>query len=211
MINYTLKIENLSKWFGNKIIFYKVSGEWNKPGIYGVAGPNGSGKSTLVKIVAGLNSQSAGKLEHIVDNSPVEPELWHNLTGFASPYIVLYDEFSALENIEFIFKIRGVKANYELANELLSHFSLYHRRKDPVKAYSSGMKQRLKIIAAVMHSPPLIILDEPTANLDNEGKDRVYEVVEKLSNDTIIFLATNEKHEIQMCEKTINILEHKRD
>jgi heme exporter protein A len=121
----------------------------------------------------------------------------------------LYDEFSAQENLEHFARIRGIGYNKEKINALLEQFLLYKRRNDPVKAYSSGMKQRLKFIFALMHSPGLIILDEPTSNLDDEGKESVYQIIRTEGSNAVIIIASNEKSDLQLCSRLIKLEEYK--
>ena len=89
-------------------------------------------------------------------NGKINSEKLHNHIGFVSPYLVLYDEFSALENLNHFSKIRGVDFNKEKIDYLLNKFLLFNRKDDFVKTYSSGMKQRMKFIFALMHSPQFI-------------------------------------------------------
>jgi len=170
MSNYLLKGESVTKNFGRRIIFENLNFEFSKCGVYGISGPNGSGKSTLMKIISGINSPSIGKIIHSIDDEIIIPEKLHNFIGFVSPYLVLYEEFSAWENLEYFARIRDVSFNKEKIELLLNDFLLINRKDDLVKTYSSGMKQRMKFIFALMHSPELILLDEPTSNLDDEGK-----------------------------------------
>ncbi len=206
---YSIEISDLTKVFGSRIIFDKINFRRDTPGLAGIAGPNGSGKSTLVKVIAGLLTQSSGTIKHYIDGKEVQQNDVYSVVGFASPYVYLYDEFSALENLEISMKIRGLRPDHNNFKALLDRFTLWPRRKDPVKAYSSGMKQRLKLIFSVIHSPALIIWDEPTANLDSDGKSRVYELAKELSATKLVVFATNEETEIGMCSDVINILDYK--
>ncbi len=203
MSNYSVQAISLNKTFGRRLIFQKLDFKFDKKGVYGISGPNGSGKSTLVKIIAGIISPSHGKIIHKNSEGEIIPEKLHNYIGFVSPYLVLYEEFSALENLENFAKIRAIEFNSEKIDRLFKHFLLYDRRKDLVKTYSSGMKQRLKFIFALMHSPRLIILDEPTSNLDDAGKDVVYDLVKEEAKEGIIIIASNEKSDLSLCEETI--------
>ena len=99
MNNYSLEALNVSKSFGRRIIFKALSFKVKNNGIFGIAGANGSGKSTLVKIIAGINSPTSGKIIHKDNEQEIIPEKLHNHIGFVSPYLVLYKEFSAWENL----------------------------------------------------------------------------------------------------------------
>jgi len=209
MISYQVIGENVTKYFGRRLVFKNVNLLYKDAGVYGISGRNGSGKSTLVKIIAGLIAPSKGKITHTKKGNKVEIETLHNYIGFVSPYLVLYDEFTAEENLNYFAKIRGIVLNKEKVDSLLNEFLLYDRRSDFVKGYSSGMKQRLKFIFALMHSPDLLILDEPTSNLDSAGKDSVYKIIENESVSSIIIVASNEENDLQLCKERIQLEQYK--
>ena len=203
MSNYSIHSQNLSKLFGRRLIFKEINFNWSGSGIFGISGPNGSGKSTLVKIVAGLISSSSGKIVHKNSEGEIIPELLHNHIGFVSPYLVLYEEFSAWENLQIFSKIRGVLFNEKLILFYLKQFLLDTRKDDLVKTYSSGMKQRLKFIFALMHSPEVLIFDEPTSNLDEEGKKVVYDIVREEGKNKIVIVASNEVKDLELCNEVL--------
>jgi heme exporter protein A len=209
MSEYSLFAESINKTFGRRLIFTDISFKLNSSTIFGISGPNGSGKSTLVKIIANIISPSSGKLIHSLNGSEVKPEKLHNHIGLVSPYLVLYDEFTAYENLNFFSEIRGISFNKDRVDDLLNKFLLFNRKDDFVKTYSSGMKQRLKFIFALMHSPHLIILDEPTSNLDDEGKEVVYELVREEGSRNVVIIASNEKQDLNLCKVSIYLGNYK--
>lgn len=209
MTNYSLEAISLNKAFGRRLIFEDINFNYNVNGIYGISGYNGSGKSTLVKIIAGIIAPSSGKIIHTDNTKEISPEELHNYIGFVSPYLVLYDEFSAWENLWYFSKIRDVAFNTDKINDLLDKFLLLNRKDDYVKTYSSGMKQRLKFIFALMHSPKLLILDEPTSNLDNEGKEKVYNILNKEAESSVIIIASNEDSDLELCSSRLQLENYK--
>jgi len=211
MASYSVEAINLNKTFGRRLIFNRMNFCYDHCGIYGVSGPNGSGKSTLVKIIAGLISASKGKLVHHLDSKEIIAEKLHNHIGFVSPYLVLYEEFSAWENLDHFTRIRGVKFDKDYAKELLEKFLLFSRRNDLVKTYSSGMKQRVKFIFSLLHQPELLIFDEPTSNLDEEGKNSVYRIIEDQSNKKIVILASNDKADLDLCSSVLDLQVYKKN
>lgn len=209
MSNYSLEVNQLTKYFGRRLIFSNLNFRFVDSGIFGISGPNGSGKSTLVKILAGIIGANKGEVKHFLDGKEVIPEKIHNHIGFVSPYLVLYEEFSAEENLLMFAKIRGVEYDKSRVDYLFEKFLLLKRKDDLVKTYSSGMKQRLKFIFALMHSPQLIILDEPTSNLDDEGKNSVYELIREEGKKNIVLVASNEKNDLDQCTETIFLENYK--
>ena len=209
MTNYSVEALELNKSFGRRLIFNDLQFRFDKSGIYGISGPNGSGKSTLVKIIAGILGASKGKIVHKMNDQEIAEERLHDHIGFVSPYLVLYEEFSTYENLKLFAEIRGVKFNKERVDYLLNKFLLYKRKDDLLKTYSSGMKQRVKFIFALMHSPQLLILDEPTSNLDDEGKNSVYELVREEGQKNIVLIASNEKNDLELCNDIVYLEKYK--
>lgn len=209
MTNYSVEALELNKSFGRRLIFNDLQFRFDKSGVYGISGPNGSGKSTLVKIIAGILGASKGKIVHKMNDQEIAEERLHDHIGFVSPYLVLYEEFSTYENLKLFAEIRGVKFNKERVDYLLNKFLLYKRKDDLLKTYSSGMKQRVKFIFALMHSPQLIILDEPTSNLDDEGKNSVYELVREEGQKNIVLIASNEKSDLELCNDIVYLEKYK--
>ena len=209
MSNYSVEAKELNKTFGRRLIFKNLNFKIQNEGILGIAGANGSGKSTLVKIIAGINSPTSGKIIHKEDGKEIIPEKLHNYIGFVSPYLVLYEEFSAWENLNYFAQIRKVAFDKEKIEYFLNEFLIFNRKDDLVKTYSSGMKQRLKFIFALMHSPKLLILDEPTSNLDEKGKESVYQIIEKEGKSSLVIVASNEKTDLQYCSQIIKLEDFK--
>lgn len=203
MSNYSIQSQYLSKLFGRRLIFKDINFTWEDKGIFGISGPNGSGKSTLVKILAGLIAASSGKMIHKNSGGEIIPEKLHNHIGFVSPYLVLYEEFSAWENLKIFAKIRGVSFDEEKVLYYLNQFLLENRKNDLVKTYSSGMKQRLKFVFALMHSPDVLIFDEPTSNLDEDGKKVVYDIVRNEAQNRIVIIASNESKDLELCNEIL--------
>lgn len=209
MTDFLLQVHSLQKSFGRRLVFNGITFNLNKPGVFGISGPNGSGKSTLIKILAGINSPSKGQVIHFYNSKAIISEKLHNYIGFVSPYLVLYDEFTAWENLNYFASIRKVSFDKIKVENLLYQFLLLNRKDDLVKAYSSGMKQRLKFIFALMHSPQFIFLDEPTSNLDDEGKQTVYNLIKSESENAIVVVASNEKSDLTYCTEVLDLNNYK--
>ncbi len=205
MTDYSVDVIELVKFFGRRLIFNGINFKFASGNIYGVSGPNGSGKSTFVKIVADLISPTRGNIIHKVQNKMIEAERLHNYMGFVSPYLCLYDEFTAEENLIHFSNIRGINFQRDKAEFLLNEVNLFERRNDPVRGYSSGMKQRLKFIFALLHNPLLLIFDEPTSNLDTAGKDKVYRLILQEGKDKTVIIASNENADLALCKEIIEL------
>jgi heme exporter protein A len=209
MNNYLLELKDLTKYFGRRLIFRQLNYSVKTHLVLGISGINGSGKSTLMKIIAGVLSSSGGEVIHSLNGKRMDVNNLFNHIGFVSPYLILYEEFSAEENLRIISNIRGIRYETEYVNQLFDKVNLYKRRKDIVKTYSSGMKQRLKYVFALMHKPNLLLLDEPTSNLDNEGKEAVYSIVNDYSKNQIVIIASNEEQDLRQCNEILYLENYK--
>ena len=211
MDNITLKCKNLEKKYNGKTIFRNLNLELTGKSSFVVTGKNGSGKSTLLKIISGLIRADKGILEITKDEKRLPKEEHFKYVCLMSPYLNLYDELTGYENLEFYFELRN---NHNSGKEdkikfLLELIGLYKRRNDLIRNYSSGMKQRLKLAFSILHDPPILLLDEPRSNLDNEGIEVVYKITEKQKNTGILIIATNESEDTKLCESSINIQDYK--
>ena len=198
-----LRAENLTKKFNRKVIFENINFELSPGSSTAITGRNGSGKSTLIKIIANLISATSGKLNIHNGSEQVKKENFYKYLGFVSPYLNLYDEFTGRENLEIVADIRGIP--HDNINDVLKRVGLYERRNDLLKIYSSGMKQRLKIAFSILHNPQILLLDEPTSNLDTDGVGVVDDIANEYKKDKILIIATNDAHEKSLCENEINL------
>ena len=176
------------------------------PGVVAVTGVNGSGKSTLLRIIAGLLRASTGDVQLRVDGRDVSRAQRRTRVGLATPELAFYEEFTGAENLEFSAETRGLEAPRDAAAKALSRVGLAARGKDRVAAYSSGMKQRLRLAFALLHEPPLLLLDEPGSHLDDEGRAAVREVVRANGERGLGLLATNDPQEVQLAERSLELV-----
>jgi heme exporter protein A len=195
---YTLAAEGITKKFNAAPLFRDLSFTAETGKSLCVTGPNGSGKSTLLKIVAGIQDPTRGSVTYS-GKTVIEKPDWARHMGYTGPLINPYDDLTAMENIHFA----GTGASR--TDVLLSDFNLTAHRDKKVRHFSSGMKQRLKIIIAIMKDPPVLVLDEPGMNLDAAGKDALYAYLEKARSGKIIIIATNEPAEEKLCGGVIRL------
>lgn len=200
MIN--IDANSLAKRFGRHLLFRNLTFSVSTGDSFYITGANGAGKSTLLQILAGLQKPYSGEIVWKKNNVTINPEYYLKYSGFTGPQVNPYEMLTALENIEFV---TGTERDAEKINSLLQLFGIHRERNRLVKHYSSGMKQRLKIINAIINDPPVIFLDEPGSNLDSKGKDILYSTIEKIKPEKIVIIATNEPDEIRLCSKGIEL------
>lgn len=171
--------------YGRRALFSEITTEITAGQCLVVTGANGAGKSTLLKIIAGLLRPEAGSVT------------FDGTRGYAAPDVQLYGELTGDENLTFFARLRGLS---DAANEsLLASVGLPRTRgHDLVSAYSSGMRQRLKLAVSLLGSPPLLLWDEPTATLDGSGKAHADEILARHREiGGIAVIATNDSAEAE--------------
>ena len=196
--SFLLELKGLSKAFGRRIICKDANIRLESGHSLAVVGPNGSGKSTLVKVIAGLLRADSGSISHAIGSEEIKREIWHHHISLVSPELALYEELSGTENLEFANRVGGWGKSSSDYEAVLDEVGLSGRGSDLVGTYSSGMKQRLKYATAFLKDPLLLLLDEPTANLDTEGSARVWKALEGRS--VALVIATNEPEEAARAE-----------
>lgn len=201
-----LKAEKVSKKFNRRTVFRDISFALAPGASLAVTGKNGSGKSTLMKILAGVLSPSDGTVAYENSGVALLQDEIRTLVGFVSPYLQYYEEFTAVEILDIIARIRASGAHDPVRRkDLMERFSLWERKDDVVRTYSSGMKQRLKYVVALEHSPSVLLLDEPTANLDEDGIAAVRDVVDEYGKRGVLIIATNDASEASWCSSQLNV------
>ncbi|HLA69181.1 MAG TPA: ABC transporter ATP-binding protein [Bacteroidota bacterium] len=202
----TIRAAGIGKNFNRRTVLKDITFSLSSGESLAVTGKNGSGKSTLIKVLAGLLSPTKGKVEYELSGAAVDLDGLRPTIGLVSPYLQLYDEFTALENLLILLRIRNnstpAPADIE---KIFRTYGLWERRDDVVRTFSSGMKQRLKYIVALAHAPSIVMLDEPTANLDEDGCRVVHDTVQSLQTDTLTIIATNDEREASWCKKRIHV------
>ncbi len=200
-----LTASGLRKTFNRRMIFDGVTFDAETGNTVLICGRNGSGKSTLVKLLCRVLTPSAGALA-IVSNGHDVPEIdWPSHVGLVSPYVQLYEEFSARENLGLALALRGAPADSGRVSELLEEVALSHRSDEPLRTFSSGMKQRIKLTFALIHRPGILFLDEPMTNLDAEGIALVRRVMRRQREHGILVVATNDLTDVEEYDTKVDL------
>lgn len=202
----TVRFEGVSKRFGRQRILAGVGGELRPGQVLGIAGPNGSGKSTLVNILAGLLRPSRGEVRYLDGQTSLPRDAWYPILGVAAPDMALYGELTAIENLRLFARLRGSGEDDVRLAGLLDELGLeacHHRKL--LAALSSGMQQRVKLAQAVLHHPAVLLLDEPSVNLDENGHARLGALVARLKPTTAVAVATNDPREMSWSDAAINL------
>lgn len=204
-----LEIENLTKAYGKKVALCDFSTTLSC-GIYGLLGPNGAGKSTLMKIITENLSADKGRI--LVDGIPSDKmgADYRTLLGYMPQQQGLYPHFTARRFLYYIAALKGMDKRQaaeeiERAAAMVNMTDVLDKR---LGTYSGGMKQRILIAQAILGSPKILILDEPTAGLDPKERIRIRNLISQISMDRIVILATHVVSDIEYIAKEIIMLKN---
>ncbi|HNP73623.1 MAG TPA: heme ABC exporter ATP-binding protein CcmA [Kouleothrix sp.] len=192
-----LELSDVSVGYGARQVLAGVSLALRAGETLVVAGHNGSGKSTLLRVLCGLQRPSGGAVVYHAAGQRYAPEQARALVGWVAPDLQLYRELTALENLRFFAQVRGLRPGERELEALLEEVGLGGRGGDLLAAYSSGMAQRLRYAYALLHRPPVLLLDEPTVTLDERGAALVEQVVQRQRARGIVVIATNDPRELR--------------
>jgi|TARA_B110000046_G_scaffold171626_1_gene192645 ABC-type multidrug transport system ATPase subunit len=197
-----IKLNNVGKRFNKEWILKNLSLDIPSQSSLSITGANGSGKSTLIKLISSYMEPTSGSIQYFENKKDYPIENIPQTIGLSAPYVNLIEEFSLKEHIEFHFKFRSTPFSVENIIERTNfQFSIDKKVKD----FSSGMKQRLKLALAIHSDNKLIILDEPTTNLDQEGIEWYRDQIKQKIGACTIIVASNQRHEYDFIPHTINL------
>jgi ABC-2 type transport system ATP-binding protein len=197
--------QGLTRTFGNVHAVDDLSLEIPAGSVFGFLGRNGAGKTTTIRLLLGLLEPTAGQAQVLGFDIHRQADKIREQTGALLEHNGLYERLNAIDNLEFYGRIYGLPANERQARikELLTHLELWERRKEMVRDWSKGMRQKLAVARALLHRPPLIFLDEPTAGLDPVASVALRNDITRLveHEGMTVFLTT---HNLAEAEKMCN-------
>ncbi|WP_128544317.1 ABC transporter ATP-binding protein [Larkinella soli] len=199
--------EQLGKRFRREWIFRNVDLTLESGNSYTFIGPNGSGKSTLLQTLTGVLPSSEGAIRYERQGRPLEIDDWFRHIVIAAPYLELIEELTLDELLTFHQSFKPFKDNLS-PHDLADRMRLGHARHKEIKAYSSGMKQRVKLGLAFFSEARIVVLDEPTSNLDKHGIAWYHEHVRQLSSQ-LLLIGSNQPDEYDFCPNTVDIMQWK--
>jgi ABC-2 type transport system ATP-binding protein len=212
MTETAIHIEGLTRDFGPVRAVDNLSLEVPPGIIFGFLGPNGAGKTTTIRLLLGLMEPTSGRAEVLGFDSSTQPDEVRSRTGALLEHSGIYEHLSAEDNLDFYGRVwsLSVAERESRIKELLTHIGLYERRKEPAGKWSKGMKQKLALARVLIHRPPLILLDEPTAGLDVMAATAMREDLATLaaSEGVTVFLTTHNMAEAEkLCSQVAVIRE----
>jgi ABC-2 type transport system ATP-binding protein len=205
-----LRLDRLVKRFGQVTAVDGLTLEVRRGEVFGLLGPNGAGKSTTISMAMGLVAPDEGSVHFDGLGSPSSAEVRRHL-GLAPQTIALYDNLTAEENLRFFAKLYRLDRVSERVGETLDLVGLRPRGRDRVAGFSGGMQRRLNLAVALIHDPPLLLLDEPTAGVDPQSRNNILELVKSLASRgrTIVYTTHYMEEASRLCDR-VGVIDHGR-
>lgn len=199
-----LYIQKLSKAFNQKPIFSNLNFEIKAGNRFALTGSNGSGKSTLLKILSGGMLPTSGTILYQSDGKRIPEDSLFRHVHFVAPYNSVIEELS-LRELFVLHQRLGLLSGFPNFKDWFSNLEYSFNPDQQIKSFSSGMKQRVKLGLALLDDRPLILLDEPTSNLDEQGKTWFFNLLGQLKEFQTLVIASNDALEISYCTQKINL------
>lgn len=203
-----ISLTNTGKRYNREWIFRHCSYVFNSGTSYAITGPNGSGKSTLLQVIAGATLHNEGTVEFHHSNRAISNEQHYTSISIAAPYLELIEEMTAGEMLQFHSSFKNLSPGMS-HQDILAEAGLVKAVDKQIRYFSSGMKQRLKLALAFFSDTPVLLLDEPTTNLDADGIALYQKLVADCTKDKLVIVSSNVKQEYDFCEEIIAISNYK--
>ena len=201
----SLSLINIAKRYNRDWVFRNANYQFEIPGSYVIKGSNGSGKSTLLKILSGFSSPTEGKLKLLLNSKYIPTEKWANHIAYAAPDYELIEEMYLQEFVSFYVNFKPLQKGIA-PNDLIKIAYLEGAKNKQIKNFSSGMKQRLKLVLAWLSDVPIVLLDEPCSNLDASGIEWYKNLANEYSKNRLVIVCSNNmEDEFSFCKKSLNI------
>jgi len=196
-------LSDAGKRFNREWIFRHFDYQFFSSNAYAITGPNGSGKSTLLQFIAGALMPTEGKITY--QNAKGESQIeFFRLLSIAAPYLETIEEMTAREFFRFHQSFKPLLPGVGIS-EMLERIDLKAAADKQIRYYSSGMKQRVKLAQAIFSDTPVILLDEPTTNLDASGSTLYHDLIREYCRERLVMVSSNDPMEYSFCETVINM------
>ena len=203
-----IDLEEIGKRYRNEWVLKKVNLQFDPGEKYAITGPNGSGKSTLLKIISGHLTPSKGKIKHSYNDQLLEIGSIYRHLSFAAPYIDLIEDMTLEEAILFHQRFKPFVSGLD-TKSIIDLLGFKKGASKPVKFFSSGMKQRLKLAFAICSKSSFLLLDEPSTNLDHQGVDWYLQLIEEYASDRLVIVASNVEKDYAFCQHLVSVEQFK--
>ena len=203
-----IRLTGVGKRFNREWIFRNLDFEFHSQRSYAVTGPNGSGKSTLLQIIAGATTFNEGGIEYFLADKKVPEEKIYSHISIAAPYLELVEEMTLIEFLQFHSSLKSWLPSID-PKKIISILNLEEATQKQIRYFSSGMKQRVKLAQAIFSDVPVVLLDEPCTNLDEDGIALYKTLVNNYCKNRLLIVSSNDIQEYDFCEERIDIKDYK--
>ena len=206
---FHIELNNIGKRFRYEWIFKNITHSFESGKSFALLGPNGSGKSTLMKILSGHLTPSDGQITFSNSRKKIDGDDIYQYISYSAPYIDVIEEMTLTEIIAFHSKFKPLSKGL-IINDLIQILNFKNANDKEIRFFSSGMKQRLKLALSICSATPILLLDEPTTNLDAQGVAWYQNLMQQFSDkNRLVIVASNIEHDYDFCEEQLNILDYK--
>jgi ABC-type multidrug transport system ATPase subunit len=203
-----ISLEHIGRRFNREWIFRDVNYEFESNHTYAILGSNGAGKSTLLQVISGSLTSSEGIIHYSEGDKQIDQDYVFLCQSMAAPYLELIEEFTLSELIDFHFRFKKYRKGFDKRN-LIELLGLKNSEFKALKHFSSGMKQRVKLALAFCSDTKLLLLDEPSSNLDQQGLDWYLSLAANECSDRLVIICSNQEQEYSFCQHKINLADYK--
>lgn len=220
-----VSLTDAGKRFNRDWIFRHLTYTFETGNSYAIIGPNGSGKSTLLQIAGGSMGLSEGKIDYSYEkghrpgtsnqptavnhSSPGNQEGIYKYVSICAPHLEVVEEMTLKEFLEFHSHFKPFLSSLK-AEDIISIIGLEQAKNKQIRYYSSGMKQRVKLVQAIFSAAPFLLLDEPCTNLDTTGVELYHHLMNEYCKDRLVIVSSNDETEYRFCKEIINITDYKK-
>jgi len=203
----TISLEDLGKKFVNQWLFKGISLQVRSDHPLAVTGPNGSGKSTLLKIISGWMLPTKGSVSYLLEDKKIPEDQVYRHIDYVAPYVELIEELTLKEFLEFHFTQKKLRPGISV-EDFIEGVYLEKEKNKYLRYFSSGMKQRLRLGLGFYSRSPVLLIDEPTTNLDENGKIWYKKQMEPIIGDKLIIIASNQPEDYFFTDHAISVTDY---
>jgi ABC-type multidrug transport system ATPase subunit len=199
-----ISVADAGKRFNREWIFRNLNLELHSNQHYAITGHNGSGKSTFLQCIAGSLYTTEGKINFNLNGKTLEPEVVYKQLSICAPYLELIEEMTPTEFLSYHASFKPFIKGWN-ATSIIEEIGLAKAKQKQIRYFSSGMKQRVKLAQAFFSDTPVLLLDEPCTNLDQQGIDLYKQLISSLCSNRLVMISSNDATEYSSCTEFIRM------
>ncbi|MCF3111111.1 ATP-binding cassette domain-containing protein [Niabella sp. CC-SYL272] len=203
----TIALNKAGKRFNRDWIFRNLTFQFESGNSYAIIGSNGSGKSTFLQVISSALHLNEGVCTW-ANETPLPPEKVYRFIAYCAPYLELIEEMTLLEFLEFHQHFKPFVAGMT-PEKIIAEIGMQAAAHKRIQQFSSGMKQRAKLAQCIYSDVPVLLLDEPCTNLDRQGIDLYYALMDQYGKNRLVLVGSNDEVEYKFCRQRLNIMDYK--